>query len=516
MKRIKESGATFRKKKKAREEVQKKNEGALLKYVFPKETTSNNLEKNISEEPDVEESSLNDSAQTILGRHECKESTSNDSGENILEEAVKLSSSSIYSSASGEERTEQSIDVSNLKDVGQWPSSIDNNTRVLLVLQGSSAVQHLDSDFCEVMRPGASVKGQNRKLTSDWFYQTLPNGEKMLRSWMVYSPSKKSVYCFCCKLFSHESFSKFDSDDGFNLWWKLNPKISDHESSPKHIENFMKWKELEINLGHGATIDKREQNILENETKTWREILFRLLDIIRFLAKQNLAFRGHREEIRSNTESTENKGNFLELVDLLAKYDPVLREHVLRIKIGKKYSTSYLSPTIQNEFIEILGNKVRKTIIEEIKKAKYFCIIFDSTPDISHKNQISQIIRYVVIDENEVNVKESFIDFIQTKGKSAEELSSAILKKLENDGLDIHNCRGQVYDNAAVMAGKHSGVQKRIKEISKTAEFVACADHSLNLACVHAASVAVNSVTFFGIIERLFTFFHHQLIVGTL
>ncbi|EFA12671.1 52 kDa repressor of the inhibitor of the protein kinase-like Protein [Tribolium castaneum] len=82
-----------------------------------------------------------------------------------------------------------------------------------------------------------------------------------------------------------------------------------------------------------------------------------------------------------------------------------------------------------------------------------------------------------------------------------------ILQKLKKDGIDIQNCRGQAYDNAAVMAGQHTGVQKRIKEINPKVEFVACTNHSLNLAGVHAASVAVNSVTFFGTMERLFLFF---------
>ena len=76
-----------------------------------------------------------------------------------------------------------------------------------------------------------------------------------------------------------------------------------------------------------------------------------------------------------------NRGNFLELVDLLAKYDPVLREHVVKIKMGNKYGISYLSPKIQNEFIELLGDAVKKIIMDQIKQAKYFCIIFDSTPD---------------------------------------------------------------------------------------------------------------------------------------
>jgi len=44
------------------------------------------------------------------------------------------------------------------------------------------------------------------------------------------------------------------------------------------------------------------------------------------------------------------------------------------------------------------------------------------------------------------------------------------------------------------MAGLHTGVQKRIKEINKKAYFVACTNHSPNLAGVHAASVDVNSV----------------------
>lgn len=76
-----------------------------------------------------------------------------------------------------------------------------------------------------------------------------------------------------------------------------------------------------------------------------------------------------------------------------------------------------------------------------------------------------------------------------------------ILKKLENDGLDIKNWRGQAYDNAAVMTGKHSGVQTRIKLI--TNNFL----KSLNLACLHAVSTAIDSITFFGTIEQLFSLF---------
>ncbi|GFU46297.1 DUF4371 domain-containing protein [Trichonephila clavipes] len=64
-----------------------------------------------------------------------------------------------------------------------------------------------------------------------------------------------------------------------------------------------------------------------------------------------------------------------------------------------------------------------------------------------------------------------------------------IVSKLKADGFDIMNCRGQDFYNDATMAGCHTGVQQRIKNINPNAEFVPCSNHSLNLVCVHAASV---------------------------
>lgn len=73
-----------------------------------------------------------------------------------------------------------------------------------------------------------------RRLSKKWFYRTLTNGEKVLCTWMAYSSSKKSLVCFCCRLFDNVNTpygSKFCSSDGFNTWWKLNPMVSSHESS---------------------------------------------------------------------------------------------------------------------------------------------------------------------------------------------------------------------------------------------------------------------------------------------
>ncbi|KAM3962942.1 zinc finger MYM-type protein 1-like [Aphomia sociella] len=260
-----------------------------------------------------------------------------------------------------------------------------------------------------------------------------------------------------------------------------------------------------MGLKLNETINKDNLKIINDETKKWRNILHRLLDVTLFLAQQNLAFRGHREDI-----SSENRGNFLELVQLLAKYDPVLKEHCLKLEEaagGSKRVPSYLSKGIQNEFIQCLGDHVRQKIIADIKKAKYYGIIFDSTPDESKIDQMSQIIRFVHIENDIVEVRESFLGFFLMSGKTAEDMSKDIQQQLEKYGLDIALCRAQGYDNAASMSGVHGGVQRKIREVNPKALFSPCSNHSLNLCGVHAFACVPFSVTCFGTVEKLYSFF---------
>lgn len=78
---------------------------------------------------------------------------------------------------------------------------------------------------------------------------------------------------------------------------------------------------------------------------------------------------------------------------------------------------------------------------------------------------------------------------------------------MEKQGIDLASCVGQGYNNASVMSGGHSGVQKRIKDNYPKAEFVPCSNHCLNLVGVHAAKVTSQSVTFFGTVEKVYSYF---------
>lgn len=104
-------------------------------------------------------------------------------------------------------------------------------------------------------------------------------------------------------------------------------------------------------------------------------------------------------------------------------------------------------------------------------------------------------------------VVESFIDFITTTNKTGLGLSKVIQEKLEMDGLDLMDCRGQGYDNGANMAGIYSGVQARILEINDKAKFLPCAAHSLNLVGVNAAEKVPPAKLILGDVQNIYLFF---------
>lgn len=124
-------------------------------------------------------------------------------------------------------------------------------------------------------------------------------------------------------------------------------------------------------------------------------------------------------------------------------------------------------------------------------------MIVDSSPNISHVDQLSFIIRYVREDGVPV---ERFLQFIENSGHKAQNLKHAILSTYEFLSINISDCRGQAYDTAANMSGLYTGLQARIKETNKYADYTPCAAHSLNLVGKHAAESCPSAVTYFATI----------------
>lgn len=64
------------------------------------------------------------------------------------------------------------------------------------------------------------------------------------------------------------------------------------------------------------------------------------------------------------------------------KYDPVLKEQIFRLKQDTrklKAPVQHLAPKTNNAFINDLANNMYQLLVVNIKAAKYFGIMFDST-----------------------------------------------------------------------------------------------------------------------------------------
>ena len=128
----------------------------------------------------------------------------------------------------------------------------------------------------------------------------------------------------------------------------------------------------------------------ENESQYWRKVLHRIVSVVQFLRERGLAFRGKDEVIGSASN-----GVYLGILELNSNHDTFLAKHIQWHANKGLGHTSYLSSTVCEEVIELMGHKVMSTIINEIKRAKYY-ISVDSTPDAMHVDQLTVIIRYVL------------------------------------------------------------------------------------------------------------------------
>ena len=503
-KRYFESGASKRKRQK-RQENAVVNSKSILQFFNP----SSSNEHGPSRENNQSDPTL---ANAMASNVSCIDVTlapaSVSAGEhiqNIVEIEQQVPANDVISSNAPEDSFDECDEEDSHRniDIGM----IDRNNRF-----ETESVFKIDK--FEIPEPDDfPVDKDNHKFPTRLFNITLTNGEKCKRDWLCWSPTNTSVYCVPCFLLStkdHSGISSFAKHPGWDIqkgWRKLKDKIPDHEKSNYHKSNYIAWRNAVQSVQASKSIDSHIMDNLKNEVGKWRKILYRILDIVLFLAERDLSFRGSTERI-----GEANNGNFLGMIELVAKYDSVLNEHISNLKNAqmnnKKLQVHYLSKTIQNELIELCGSFVLKTILDEIETAKYYSIAVDATPDISRKEQLSFILRYVVTKQDGTCfIEERFVAFQEFSKKTGAEIAQKILEFLSSLNICFENCVGQAYDNGANMAGKYRGVQAILKEKNSKCMFSPCGNHTLNLVGVNSAETCVEAVTFFGTIQKIFNTF---------
>ena len=102
---------------------------------------------------------------------------------------------------------------------------------------------------------------------------------------------------------------------------------------------------------------------------------------------------------------------------------------------------------------------------------------------------------------------EYFFEFLKVDDTTEKDLFDVIMDKIKYIKLDINNLRGQGYDNGSNMKGKQQGVQKRLLDINSRSFYTPCGCHSLNLILCDMASSCTKAISFFGVVQRIYSLF---------
>lgn len=227
-----------------------------------------------------------------------------------------------------------------------------------------------------------------------------------------------------------------------------------------------------------------------------REVLKRLIDVTCYLANQELSFRGHNESVLSL-----NRGNYIEFLNVLKQYDPILSQHLETATVFKGTSMA-----IQNDLIKAVGELLNSHISKTIKQSEFVAIMLDETSDIQMKSQLSVVFRYYFNKK----IHETFVGFIDvSSGRTAEDLFQLVTALLEK--YDIKDkLVAQTYDGASVMSGHLNGLQMKVKNVCPNAVFVHCYAHVSNLVLSQGLNNIRECRIFFSTLNGIATFASHS------
>ncbi|CAN1121593.1 Zinc finger MYM-type protein 1 [Linum perenne] len=160
-----------------------------------------------------------------------------------------------------------------------------------------------------------------------------------------------------------------------------------------------------------------------------------------------------------NQNSRVIKAVFLELLEFHARG----RDSIQRVVLDNAPQNQRMtSPDIQKDIVHAIASEITKAIIKDLEN-DFFCILVDEARDVSIKEQMAIVLRFV--DQNG-SVVERFLG-----------ISHAMLVK---NGLSLSRIRGQGYDGASNMKGEINGLKSLILAENPSAHYVHCFFNSVS------------------------------------
>lgn len=406
--------------------------------------------------------------------------------------AVPLPETDLEPPEASEER--QRCDAAAATDKRDCPNSIEDLSQVPA---DGPRQPHLKSFPRRLF--GAQGQQAARSFNYAWFKQY---------QWLEYSVSTDAVFCFACRhFFNHVhgpgQAQKSFTHDGFRNWKKGAEKLAKHNASASHRLAMEGWCEFKEREKSGSRILTHLDAGHDEVVKENRRYMQAVVEALRFTACQTIGQRGHREN-----EQSVNRGNFLELLHVLGKFDTTVSN---RLSSGPG-NAKYVHHDIQNEVIDTMASMVREQISNEVKLGDHFTLMVDKTKDVSKKEQISVVLRYLHSDD----IHEEFLDFVPADGLDAQSLLMTVKQTLAKFNIDKNACIAQCYDGTSVMSGCNNGVQEKFRQEVPHAVYIHCHAHRLNLVlvdCVHNVKPVAEC---FATVQLLYNFFSGSVTHSTL
>ncbi|XP_022899203.1 uncharacterized protein LOC111412495 [Olea europaea var. sylvestris] len=187
-----------------------------------------------------------------------------------------------------------------------------------------------------------------RRFKSSWFNDFL--------DWLEHSIEKDALFCFYCYFFKSNS--------------------EEHGGGDAFVDGgFSNWKK------------KRQLRTHSKRTKDeYRVRLNASIDCVRLLLQQGLSFRGNDE-----SEDSRNHGNFLELLKWLCDHNNETKASCLK---NAPENLQLTSPSIQKDIVSAIAFETLDIIMKDIGDG-LFSILVDESCDVSVKEQMSIVLRYV-------------------------------------------------------------------------------------------------------------------------
>ena len=333
--------------------------------------------------------------------------------------------------------------------------------------------------------PQREISGVLRRFQSDWY--------KLYGNWLEYSKEKDAAFCLCCYLFRTDINWQVGGDTfvngGFRTWNKKD-RLEVHVGGQNSAHN-LAWKKCTDLMNQKQHIQSVFYKQSEQAKIEYRLRLNASVDCIRFLLRQGLAFRGHDESDNSNS-----KGNFLELLQFLDDHNEFIQEVMLQ---NTPKNNKLCHHDIQQDIVNAAASETTNAIIKDLGN-DLFSILVDESRDISVKEQMVIVVRYV--DKRGI-ITERFLGIVHVVDTTALSLKAAIESLFSKHGLSLCRLRGQGYDGASNMRGEFNGLKTLFMKENGSAFYVHCFAHQLQLTLVVVANNHHDIATLFCLVTKL-------------